>query len=259
MGQRLTNPFQAKWLPKLLGFNYDISNKSGTENVVADALSRVSSGVELNALILTSITTDLLQQVKDNVMEVIQAQPIQTERNVLLERNAEDGETVLVSEPGYLKMSGNEDHHRQGRRFAAGGNGHDGRDPRDLCFLFIRLAGEQHRRSLLGWPRTIAARVTPSVVEAVDRTMQEREESLHIVKFHLERAQDRMISQANKHRSDIGFEIVAYVLVKWPNHTDENATWENYADLIQRCMVDAIGDGSSFVVGKKMKYKSRKS
>nr|GEY06678.1 hypothetical protein [Tanacetum cinerariifolium] len=29
-------------------------------------------------------------------------------------------------------MSGNKDHHRQGRRFAAGGNGHDGRDPRDV-------------------------------------------------------------------------------------------------------------------------------
>nr|GFC06508.1 reverse transcriptase domain-containing protein [Tanacetum cinerariifolium] len=29
-------------------------------------------------------------------------------------------------------MSGNEDHHRQGRRFAVGGNGHDGRDPRDV-------------------------------------------------------------------------------------------------------------------------------
>nr|GEY45558.1 hypothetical protein [Tanacetum cinerariifolium] len=33
---------------------------------------------------------------------------------------------------GYLKMSGNEDHHRQGRRFAAGGNGHNGRDPHDV-------------------------------------------------------------------------------------------------------------------------------
>ncbi|GJV86165.1 reverse transcriptase domain-containing protein [Tanacetum coccineum] len=29
-------------------------------------------------------------------------------------------------------MSGNEGHHRQGRRFAAGGNGHDGRDPQDV-------------------------------------------------------------------------------------------------------------------------------
>ncbi|GJW38288.1 reverse transcriptase domain-containing protein [Tanacetum coccineum] len=33
---------------------------------------------------------------------------------------------------GNLKMSGNEDHHRQDRRFAAGGNGRDGRDPRDV-------------------------------------------------------------------------------------------------------------------------------
>nr|GEX94889.1 putative reverse transcriptase domain, zinc finger, CCHC-type, aspartic peptidase domain protein [Tanacetum cinerariifolium] len=33
---------------------------------------------------------------------------------------------------GNLKMSGNEDHHRQGRRFAAGGNGHDRCDPRDV-------------------------------------------------------------------------------------------------------------------------------
>nr|GEU56954.1 integrase, catalytic region, zinc finger, CCHC-type, peptidase aspartic, catalytic [Tanacetum cinerariifolium] len=34
----------------------------------------------------------------------------------------------------------------------------------NLCFLFIRLAGEQHRRSLLGWLRTIAARVTPRFI-----------------------------------------------------------------------------------------------
>ncbi|GJR43292.1 hypothetical protein Tco_1311395, partial [Tanacetum coccineum] len=29
-------------------------------------------------------------------------------------------------------MSGNEDHHRQGRRFVARGNRHDERDPRDV-------------------------------------------------------------------------------------------------------------------------------
>ncbi|GKC80680.1 putative mitochondrial protein [Tanacetum coccineum] len=64
MGQRLTIPFQAKWLPKLLGFDYEISYKSASDNLVADALSRISSRVELNELVLTSITTDLMQQVK---------------------------------------------------------------------------------------------------------------------------------------------------------------------------------------------------
>ncbi|GJR80456.1 retrotransposable element Tf2 [Tanacetum coccineum] len=128
-----------------------------------------------------------------------------------------------------------------------------------------------------------------SLVESVDRTMQAREEFLQVAKFHLKRAQDRMISQANKHRSHRVLEVgmwvylklqphrqlklckgnshktgillhckpnkvlsaepvaildrrlakvnnkaATYVLVKWSNHTDEDATWENYADLIQR-------------------------
>nr|GEW93793.1 reverse transcriptase domain-containing protein [Tanacetum cinerariifolium] len=47
------------------------------------------------------------------------------------------GESFLLTVNGIqssdnLKMSRNEDHHRQGRRFAAEGNGYDGRDPRDV-------------------------------------------------------------------------------------------------------------------------------
>ncbi|GJX75373.1 retrotransposable element Tf2 [Tanacetum coccineum] len=38
---------------------------------------------------------------------------------------------------------------------------------------------------------------------------------------------DRRLAKVNN-------KAVSYVLVKWSNHTDEDATWENYADLIQR-------------------------
>ncbi|GJU67578.1 retrotransposable element Tf2 [Tanacetum coccineum] len=64
LNQILTTPFQVKWLPKLFGFDYEISYNKESENVVADALSRLTSGGELNSLILSTITSDLLQKVK---------------------------------------------------------------------------------------------------------------------------------------------------------------------------------------------------
>ncbi|GKE00390.1 ty3-gypsy retrotransposon protein [Tanacetum coccineum] len=57
-----------------------------------------------------------------------------------------------------------------------------------------------------------------SLVESVDRTMQAREEFLQVAKFHLKRAQDRMISQANKHRSDRVLEVGMWVYLKLQPH-----------------------------------------
>ncbi|GJZ49966.1 transposon ty3-I gag-pol polyprotein [Tanacetum coccineum] len=57
LDQRFTTPFQAKWLPKLLGYDYEISYKKGSENHVADALSRISNGSELCSLILNHTYT----------------------------------------------------------------------------------------------------------------------------------------------------------------------------------------------------------
>nr|GEW16321.1 putative mitochondrial protein [Tanacetum cinerariifolium] len=47
LNQKLTTPFQFKWLPKLLGYDYEIVYKKRSENVVADALSRMNSSGEL--------------------------------------------------------------------------------------------------------------------------------------------------------------------------------------------------------------------
>ncbi|GKD17120.1 hypothetical protein Tco_1206278, partial [Tanacetum coccineum] len=60
-----------------------------------------------------------------------------------------------------------------------------------------------------------------SRVENVDGTLQSREEIVKMLKFHMKRAQDRMESQANKHRTDREFEVVGRVAYKLqlPNHS----------------------------------------
>nr|GEU73097.1 hypothetical protein [Tanacetum cinerariifolium] len=47
LNQKLTTPFQFKWLPKLLGYDYETVYKKGSKNVVVDALSTMDSSGEL--------------------------------------------------------------------------------------------------------------------------------------------------------------------------------------------------------------------
>ena len=66
LNQILTTPFQAKWLPKLLGYDYEIVYKKGSENIVVDALSRKEMQGQLFALVATNVTSGLLQQIEDS-------------------------------------------------------------------------------------------------------------------------------------------------------------------------------------------------
>ncbi|GJS03352.1 hypothetical protein Tco_0319860 [Tanacetum coccineum] len=54
-----------KWLPKLMGYDYEVVYKKGSENGAADALSRLGSGTKLLSIFVSSITTDLMKRVQN--------------------------------------------------------------------------------------------------------------------------------------------------------------------------------------------------
>ncbi|GJR56618.1 putative mitochondrial protein [Tanacetum coccineum] len=53
-----------------------------------------------------------------------------------------------------------------------------------------------------------------SRVKELDRTLEAREETIKVLKFHLKRSQDRMRNRANKHRTDRQFEVDDWVYLK---------------------------------------------
>ena len=53
MEQRIVTSEQQKWVSKLLGYDYDITYKLRRENSTVDALSRVTSGPNLNTLFVS--------------------------------------------------------------------------------------------------------------------------------------------------------------------------------------------------------------
>ncbi|GKA97888.1 retrotransposon-related protein [Tanacetum coccineum] len=67
--QRITTPFQTKWLPKLLGFDYEINYKKGSDNAAADALSRLPTSGEFNAMLLSELDATLLEKLKESWLQ----------------------------------------------------------------------------------------------------------------------------------------------------------------------------------------------
>nr|GEY89491.1 hypothetical protein [Tanacetum cinerariifolium] len=63
---KITTPAQMKWLPKLMGFDYEIMYKKGNENEAADALSRVNTGGQLLHMVLTFVSSELLPKIKES-------------------------------------------------------------------------------------------------------------------------------------------------------------------------------------------------
>ncbi|GJT24392.1 gypsy/ty3 retroelement polyprotein [Tanacetum coccineum] len=57
--QRISTPTNMKWLPKLMGFDYEIKYKNGKDNAGADALSRVTDSTQLIHMLVSTISSDV--------------------------------------------------------------------------------------------------------------------------------------------------------------------------------------------------------
>ncbi|GKE73390.1 putative mitochondrial protein [Tanacetum coccineum] len=59
LDQKIYTPAQMKWLPKLMGYDYEVVYKQGKDNAVANALSRRENVGELLAISTTFVSTEI--------------------------------------------------------------------------------------------------------------------------------------------------------------------------------------------------------
>ncbi|KAG6484232.1 hypothetical protein ZIOFF_061027 [Zingiber officinale] len=74
LDQCISNIDQQKWIKRLLGYDYEIVYKKGTENTVADALSRLPNQIEFTAISL--VTCKNLENIKKEQKENSAAQAL---------------------------------------------------------------------------------------------------------------------------------------------------------------------------------------
>ncbi|GJZ58344.1 putative mitochondrial protein [Tanacetum coccineum] len=63
---RISTPTLIKWLPKLMGFYYEIEYKRGKDNVVADALSRIQGNAQLLNMMVSTVSSDVQQRIMES-------------------------------------------------------------------------------------------------------------------------------------------------------------------------------------------------
>ncbi|GKA99186.1 reverse transcriptase [Tanacetum coccineum] len=244
LDQRITTPTQMKWLPKLMGFDYEIVYKKGVENVIEDPLSRVQQEATLLQVHVTTLSSEPYARIQ-----------LDWENYVELQDKITQLEALFLCQTLLMGCRATLEERKTGHWSSY-----------ILQLLTIPKQMAKQKLSTEYWYNTsfhTAIRTTPfqvvygqpppthisynkgdSMVMAVDRSLVTREAAIQLLKFHMKRAQDRMKSLADKNRmknpfldrrmAKRGNVAVVYVLIQWVNGSLADATWELYEDIADR-------------------------
>ncbi|GJW60293.1 zinc finger, CCHC-type containing protein [Tanacetum coccineum] len=159
--QRINTPSQMKWLLKLMGFDYDILYKTGSENKAADALYRIPTSA--------MVVTQEFKQLSRGSLDCVIGESSDNKLKFLWlsVRLSKYAHFVPLSHPFTTAQ---------------------------IAQVFLDNVYKLH-----GLPKCL--------VDAMDRTLVAREAMIQLLKFHLEKAQNRMKAIADAKRTDREFEV----------------------------------------------------
>ncbi|GJW60257.1 retrotransposable element Tf2 [Tanacetum coccineum] len=245
LDQRISTSTQMKWLPKLMGFDYEILFKRGAENVSADALSQIYNEAQLLSLFTSSlVTTELLQRIKATWEEDRLLQPLLIP-NTVWSSISMDFVEGLPNSSGQVfldniyKLHGLPESIVFDRdKVYVWGN------PKEWC-KWLSLAewwyNTNYHSFLNTTPYEILYGQTPPIhipyvsgesrVDTIDRTLTAREEVIKALAFHLKRSQERMRTQTDKHRSEREFAVGDSVYLKLQPHRQVSMRMGKFSKL----------------------------
>nr|GEZ42717.1 integrase, catalytic core [Tanacetum cinerariifolium] len=238
LDQRIASPAQMKWLPKLMGVDYEIVYKKGAKNVVADALSRVQGQTKFLQIEVTTLSSELYEKIQQGWNEDSQLKARieklndETLRSELLRHfysgptGGHSGMQATIKRMGSLVYW---------KRFATTTT-NTYNEWTEISMDCLCLKEGQSLWSLLhGLPKIINIGIIlptqvvygqappghitytkgDNLVDDVDRSLSAREAAIiDLLKFHIKRSQDRMKSLADKHIRDREFEEGVWVYLK---------------------------------------------
>ncbi|GKE15046.1 transposon ty3-G gag-pol polyprotein [Tanacetum coccineum] len=251
--QRITTPSQMKWLPKLIGFDYDILYKKGSENKAADALSRIPTSAQFTDAELQRIITDLVANPQSHKHYTWSNGQLRRKGKLVVGSNDMLRQQLLQ----YFHSDPNGGHsgvqatikriiglcywrklRQQVKVFVA--------HCKTAIFMVVDRLSEKpkpwskwftlaeywynttYHTSIKTTPYEVLYRQPPPnpiayiqgqcLVDVVDKTLAATEAMIQLLQFHLERAQNRMKTIADAKRTDREFEVGQWVYVKLQPH-----------------------------------------